>query len=76
MPFFISGFFLFLQIRKKLPKVNRELAARILENEEAVNERKDTEDNETKKTSKRKKGISSEIFKDERFADMFNNEVW
>ncbi|GMY19372.1 nucleolar protein 10 [Fagus crenata] len=63
-----------ITIRKKLPKVNRELAARILENEEAVNERKDTEDNETKKTSKRKKGISSEIFKDERFADMFNNE--
>jgi len=71
---FVLDFFLFLQIRKKLPKVNRQLAARILENGEAENEYKDA-DVEIKKTSKKKKGISSEIFKDERFAEMFRDEV-
>lgn len=71
---FVLDFFLFLQIRKKLPKVNRQLAARILENGEAENEYKGA-DVEIKKTSKKKKGISSEIFKDERFAEMFRDEV-
>lgn len=72
--FFILDFFLFLQIRKKLPKVNRQLAARILENEGAEDENKDA-DVEIKKTSKKKKVISSDIFKDERFAEMFRDEV-
>ena len=71
---FILDFFLFLQIRKKLPKVNRQLAARILENEGAEDENKDA-DVEIKKTSKKKKVISSDIFKDERFAEMFRDEV-
>nr|POE85782.1 nucleolar protein 10 [Quercus suber] len=62
-----------ITIRKKLPKVNRQLAARILENGEAENENKDV-DVEIKKISKKKKGISSEIFKDERFAEMFRDE--
>lgn len=43
-------------------------------NEEA-NENKDTDGNEIKKKSK-KKELSSEIFKDERFAKMFENKVW
>ena len=72
--FFILDFFLFLQIRKKLPKVNRQLAARILENEGAEDENKDA-DVEIMKTSKKKKVISSDIFKDERFAEMFRDEV-
>lgn len=72
---FVLDFCLFLQIRKKLPKVNRQLAARILENEEAENENKDVDVHEIKKASKKKKGISSEIFKDERFAEMFRDEV-
>ncbi|KAL4644129.1 hypothetical protein ACB098_02G120800 [Castanea mollissima] len=63
-----------ITIRKKLPKVNRQLAARILENEEAENENKDADVHEIKKASKKKKGISSEIFKDERFAEMFRDE--
>lgn len=66
---------MFLQIRRKLPKVNRNLAARILENEEAENEEKDADENETKKKSKKKKGLSAEILKDERFAELFTNKV-
>ncbi|XP_015902996.3 uncharacterized protein LOC107435875 [Ziziphus jujuba] len=61
-----------ITIKRKLPKVNRSLAARILVNEEA-NENKDTDGNEIKKKSK-KKELSSEIFKDERFAKMFENK--
>ena len=55
-----------------MPKVNRGLANAILENEEAAND----EDADRKKTSKKKKGLSSDILKDERFADMFQKPVW
>lgn len=67
-----------LQIKRRLPKVNRDLAAHILDNEkaEAEDEKKDTDGNETKKTSKKKKGLSSEVLKDERFAKMFEIKVW
>lgn len=54
--------------------MNRGLVARI-HNEEAKDENKDTDGNEPKKTSKKKKGLSSEVFKDERFGKMFENEV-
>lgn len=71
---FLSTFL--LQVKRKLPKVNRRLANQILEEEEAETEKKDEEDvNKTKKASKKKKGLSSEIFQDERFANMFKNEV-
>ncbi|KAJ9153240.1 hypothetical protein P3X46_026704 [Hevea brasiliensis] len=60
--------------RRRLPKVNRDLAARILENEEVENEKKDADENETKKPSKKKKGLSSELFQDERFASLFKNK--
>lgn len=64
-----------MQLKRKLPKVNRGLAARILENAEAENECKDVDDIETKKKSKKKKGLGSDVFKDERFAAMFENKV-
>ena len=65
-------------MKRKLPKVkvNQDLAERILENEEAENEKKDTDGNETKKISKKKKGaLSTDIFKDDRFGQMFENKV-
>lgn len=73
-----------LQMKRKLPKVNRRLANQILEDEEAEKEKKDEDTekekkddvNKTKKASKKKKGFSSEIFQDERFSNMFKNEVW
>lgn len=55
--------------------MNRSLAARIFVNEEEENENKDTNGNETKKKSKKKKELSGEIFKDERFAKLFENKV-
>lgn len=64
-----------LQPKMKLPKVNRSLAQKILENEEAENEKTETDDIDTKKKSKKKKTLGSDIFKDERFAKMFENKV-
>lgn len=64
-----------LQIKRKLPKVNRVLAARLLD-EEAENESKDEDGADAKKKSKKKNRLSSEILKDERFAAMFENKVW
>lgn len=66
----------FLQIKRKLPKVNRVLAARLLENEEAETVNNDTVDADTKKKLKKKKGLTSEVMKDERFEAMFKNEVF
>lgn len=66
-------------MKRKIPKVkvNQELAERIVENEEAENTKKDIDDNGSKKISKKKKkgALSTEIFKDERFAQMFENKV-
>lgn len=70
---FLSTFL--LQVKRKLPKVNRRLANQILEEEEAETEKKDEDVNKTKKASKKKKGLNTEIFQDERFAKMFKNEV-
>lgn len=64
-----------MQTRRRLPKVNRDLAAKILENEEVENDKKDANENETKKPSKKKKGFSSELFQDERFASLFKDKV-
>ncbi|XP_027358064.1 nucleolar protein 10 isoform X2 [Abrus precatorius] len=63
-----------ITIRKKLPKVNRALAARLLECEEAENEKRDADDGETKKASKKKKGLSMQDLQDERFKAIFTNE--
>ncbi|PPS04701.1 hypothetical protein GOBAR_AA15975 [Gossypium barbadense] len=69
-----------ITMKRKIPKVkvNQELAVRIVENEEAENTKKDIDDNESKKTSKKKKkgALSTEIFKDERFAQMFENKEY
>lgn len=67
-----------LQIKRKLPKVNRLLAARLLEDEEAEAEAEvnTVDDSSTKKkTSKKRKVLGSELLKDERFAVMFENKV-
>ncbi|KAK4404777.1 Nucleolar protein 10 [Sesamum angolense] len=69
-----------ITIKRKLPKVNRALAARLLEEEEELNESKGADDadvqrtSDAKKTSKKKKGLTSEVLKDERFTAMFDNK--
>ncbi|XP_050232794.1 uncharacterized protein LOC126681311 [Mercurialis annua] len=63
-----------ITIRRKLPKVNAKFAATILEKEETENEKKDADVDETKRPSKKKKGLGSEIFKDDRFGLLFANE--
>lgn len=64
-----------LQVRRKLPKVNRTLAARLLESEEAENEKREADDGETKKTSKKKKTLSMQDLQDDRFKAIFTNQV-
>lgn len=65
-----------LQIKRKLPKVNRTLAARLLETEDTEYEKRDdVEENETKKLSKKKKGLSMQDLEDDRFKDIFTNKV-
>ncbi|XP_060178277.1 uncharacterized protein LOC132608238 [Lycium barbarum] len=58
------------QIKRKLPKVNRTLA-NSLEDEEADNLKEDVDGVDAKKTSKKKKGLTSDIMKDERFKSIF-----
>ncbi|XP_010524511.1 PREDICTED: nucleolar protein 10 [Tarenaya hassleriana] len=60
--------------KRRLPKVNRELAATILHEEETEEELKGVEDNDGKKVSKKKKpGISRDVFEDDRFKTIFQN---
>lgn len=66
-----------ITIKRKLPKVNRLLAARLLEDEEAEAEAEvnTVDDSSTKKkTSKKRKILGNELLKDERFAVMFENK--
>ena len=65
-----------MQIKRKLPKVNRALAAQLLEEEEELNENKGGDDADVQKTSKKKKGLMSEVLKDERFTVIFENKVF
>ncbi|KAF5201558.1 Nucleolar protein [Thalictrum thalictroides] len=59
---------------KPLPKVNRGLAG-ILEREAQEGEANDDDATvKQKKSSKRKKGLSTDILKDERFSEMFKNK--
>ncbi|XP_062111985.1 uncharacterized protein LOC133823328 [Humulus lupulus] len=60
--------------KRKLPKVNRNLAKQIAENEEAENEKKDDDDKDIQKPSRKKKAIGSDIFKDDRFTKMFESK--
>ncbi|KAL1564819.1 nucleolar protein 10-like [Salvia divinorum] len=69
-----------ITIKRKLPKVNRTLAARLLEAEEEQNDDKDADVAETqektgaKKGPKRKRGLTTEVLKDERFTSMFEDK--
>ncbi|CAM8902392.1 unnamed protein product [Rhodiola kirilowii] len=62
-----------ITIKRKLPKANRTLAKSIYETEDAENGTKDDNADDTKK-SKKKKGLSSEVFKDERFSVLFEDK--
>ncbi|KAL8223572.1 hypothetical protein R6Q57_019047 [Mikania cordata] len=64
----------FFQLKKKLPKVNRDLAKRLLEDEELEATKKETDVVDTKKPNKKKKGLTSEVLQDERFKSLFSNE--
>ncbi|KAL0652788.1 hypothetical protein Bca4012_095479 [Brassica carinata] len=61
--------------KRRLPKVNRDLAATLQNEEDAEEEKKSVEDEEAaKKASKKKKlGLSDENFTDGRFGAMFQN---
>lgn len=65
----------FLQIKRTLPKVNRGIYKRLLEDEEAEINRKDADDADIKKKSKKKKGLPAEVMKDDRFGGIFKNPV-
>ncbi|KAK2423458.1 nucleolar protein [Trifolium repens] len=64
-----------ITIKRKLPKVNRGLATRLLETEDTENEKRDAvEDDKTKKKSAKKKGISMQDLEDDRFKAIFTNK--
>ncbi|XP_072966669.1 uncharacterized protein [Typha angustifolia] len=62
-----------ITIKRKLPKVNRILAARLLEMQEAVDGEGENVD-DTNKAKKKNKGLRSDIFKDDRFTAIFANK--
>lgn len=64
-----------LQIQKRLPKVNRLLAARLHQEEEEEEEMANTDDIGAKKKSKKNKGLNTEILRDTRFAAIFEDKV-
>ncbi|PKA58535.1 hypothetical protein AXF42_Ash008822 [Apostasia shenzhenica] len=63
-----------ITIKRKLPKVNRLLAAKLLENQKEEGVPNADEQNGKNKASKKYKGLTSEILNDERFAAMFENK--
>ncbi|KAJ0865366.1 putative transcription factor WD40-like family [Helianthus annuus] len=63
-----------ITIKKKLPKVNRSLAKRLLEDEELEATKKETDVVDTKKPIKKKKGLTSDVLQDDRFKSLFNDE--
>ncbi|XP_057430255.1 uncharacterized protein LOC130723284 [Lotus japonicus] len=63
-----------ITIKKRLPKVNRTLAARLLENEEAENEKGDAGEDRIKKASKKKKTLNIHDLEDERFKSIFTDK--
>ncbi|KAJ6749644.1 hypothetical protein OIU85_000293 [Salix viminalis] len=62
-----------ITVPKKLPKVNRKLAASVIEKEAEI-EQIEADKNETKKASRKKKGLGPEIFEDERFKALFEDK--
>lgn len=65
-----------LQNKRKLPKVNRGLYGELLENEEAENLKENVDGIDAKKTSKKKRGLTIDNLKDERFKRIIENEVY
>lgn len=65
-----------MQIKRRLPKVNRTLVEQLLENEEAENVKEDVDDVDAKKTSKKKKGLTMDVLEDERFKRIIENKVY
>ncbi|KAI3691172.1 hypothetical protein L2E82_49391 [Cichorium intybus] len=67
-----------ITIKKKLPKVNRVLAKRLLEDEEFEANKKETDasvvTDTNKKPSKKKRGLTTEVLQDDRFTSLFKNE--
>ncbi|KAH9621055.1 hypothetical protein KSS87_011836 [Heliosperma pusillum] len=59
-----------ITMKRRLPRVNKEIALDIFSNEKAENEK----DASTKRTSRKKAGLTSDILNDDRFAGMFENE--
>ncbi|KAK9740728.1 hypothetical protein RND81_03G056000 [Saponaria officinalis] len=57
-----------ITMKRRLPKVNREKARELLENEEVE---KETDADANKPLKKKKKAISSDILNDDRFTDFF-----
>ena len=72
--FILSCVWFLSQLKRKLPKVNRNLAKKILEMEEVGND-KDAEPADAKKSSKRKKEPIGDLMDDERFKELFTKEV-
>lgn len=64
-----------ITLKRKLPKVNRKLASRLLEEEDAEKERLEAAVPD-KRESKKKKKLNPEMFKDPRFAAMFENKAF
>ncbi|KAF3633235.1 putative transcription factor ORG2 [Capsicum annuum] len=60
--------------KRKLPKVNRGLYGELLENEEAENLKENVDGIDAKKTSKKKRGLTIDNLKDERFKRIIENE--
>lgn len=69
-----NSFLCLLQIKRRLPKVNRGIFKNLLENEEAET-KKDADDADIKKKSKKRKGLNAEVLKDGRFDPLFKNTV-
>lgn len=63
-----------ITIKRRLPKVNRTLVEKILENEEADNLKEDADGVDAKKTSKKKKGLTIDVLEDERFKRIIENK--
>ncbi|KAG0497332.1 hypothetical protein HPP92_002023 [Vanilla planifolia] len=63
-----------ITMKRKLPKVNRQLAAKILANQEGEGELEIANDPNAKKKSKKTKGLTGEIFEDKRFTAIFENK--
>ncbi|ERN19337.1 nucleolar protein 10 [Amborella trichopoda] len=61
-------------MKRKLPKVNKKLAARLLEDAEDAELNIDGDTAAKKKSAKKKKGLANEILQDKRFSVLFENK--